>query len=147
MNIFHFTSIIFIDLLLVVSLQARGDFPYDRDADERTVVTFNSARTKPRNWLTRSVRNWMAYIPDGTFLRDISIPGTHESLSLHCDDDAQDDEKWTCTGISGVRYYVKCNIWGSTNSFGLEYDTLIFVSSLLMASSECTMGNTIKSKR
>lgn len=123
MNIFHFTSIIFIDLLLVVSLQARGDFPYDRDADERTVVTFNSARTKPRNWLTRSVRNWMAYIPDGTFLRDISIPGTHESLSLHCDDDAQDDEKWTCTGISGVRYYVKCNIWGLNKQLraGIRY--------------------------
>lgn len=60
----------------------------------------------PQSWLTRAVQNWMAALPDGLKLNQLSIPGTHDSAAMHGGLAVQ-TQSWTISEQlqGGIRYF------------------------------------------
>lgn len=49
---------------------------FDESTRSGGAVSFES---QPKPWLVNATENWMSKLPDATQLKDISIPGTHDS--------------------------------------------------------------------
>lgn len=89
---------------LCTSLYAQDTFDvFDETQKLGSAVSFE---TKPNEWLVNASSNWMAKLPDSTQLKDISIPGTHDS-GARFGLSACKNQTWSISSQldSGIRYF------------------------------------------
>ncbi len=79
-----------------------GDFPF---FDEEAKAGDTLSTAAPAGWLTTATKDWMARLPDNTQLRQISIPGTHDS-GARFGGAACETQAWTIRQQldAGIRY-------------------------------------------
>ena len=90
-----------------------------------------SKKKEPLPWIYNYSMGWMGHLPDETLLKDISIPGTHDSgANFGSWVDAQ-TQSWNITSQlrSGIRYIdIRCRRSGSEFGIqhGLVFEKLMF---------------------
>lgn len=80
-----------------------------------------TANENPNAWINDASIDWMSYIPDNVAIKDISIPGTHDSGARFGGAAAQ-AQSWTVTKQlnAGVRYLdIRCRPTGT--SFAIHH--------------------------
>lgn len=86
------------------ALYAQDSFDvFDETQKAGNVVSFEA---KPNDWLVNAASDWMAKLPDNTQLKDISIPGTHDS-GARFGLSACKNQTWTIASQleGGIRYF------------------------------------------
>ena len=97
----------------------------------RDRADYYTKKKEPKPWIYEASRGWMGQLPDETFLKDISIPGTHDSgANFGSWVDAQ-TQSWNITSQlkSGVRYLdIRCRRDGTVFDIqhGLVFQKLVF---------------------
>jgi hypothetical protein len=80
-----------------------------------------STQPDPNGWIYTATKKWMSYLPNNTRLKDISIPGTHDSGSRF-GGIAAETQTWTITEQlnAGIRYLdIRCRRTGA--SFAIHH--------------------------
>ncbi|GKS68582.1 hypothetical protein W03_05860 [Nitrosomonas sp. PY1] len=105
-----------------------GDFSFF-DEETKAGDTLASDDT-PQGWLKMATSDWMGRLPDSTELRDISIPGTHDS-GARFGGEACETQYWTIAQQleAGIRYLDIRNRRTKTSfaiHHGLCYQNMMF---------------------
>ncbi|MFK7980896.1 MAG: phosphatidylinositol-specific phospholipase C domain-containing protein [Saprospiraceae bacterium] len=98
---------------------APAEFPY-RTEDKEAGSPFTN-NGNPHPWIKQASKNWMGCLTNNTLLKDISIPGTHDSGARYGGLVAE-TQSWTITEQfeAGIRYFdIRCR--PTKNAFAIHH--------------------------
>ena len=111
--------LLILGLLSLSTTSFSQSFPvYDEEANAGSAFTKSD---NPHSWIYTATNNWMSYLPNSTKLRDVSIPGTHDSGARYLGL-AYEAQSWTITEQlnAGIRYLdIRCRPTGT--SFAIHH--------------------------
>ena len=108
--------------ILRIESQSDNENETKKKKNKKEQADYYSKKKEPLTWIYNFSAGWMGQLPDQTSLKDISIPGTHDSgANFGSWVDAQ-TQTWTIKSQlkSGVRYLdIRCRPNGS--EFGIQH--------------------------
>jgi len=120
-----------INYFFVEPIQSKDKEKKQNKKRKRDREDYFTKRKKPYGWIYSVSAGWMGRLPDTTRLKDISIPGTHDSGSLFGSWLHAQTQTWSILSQlkTGIRYLdIRCRANGSEFSIqhGLVFQKLMF---------------------